>query len=151
MKLEKIKIYFLLVFFFLQYNYFSYREFQLGRQLLEKSADSGHPHSIYALGMILLSEKESQLEAIKLLKKIDNVETTKCRRRSKKVLNRMWLNHFFLREDSSCMNSSCRNGGKRGLPTKEEWPRKEEDHFCSEECKWSFEFYLLCKEVFVIY
>ncbi|KAJ8645582.1 hypothetical protein MRB53_007330 [Persea americana] len=69
------------------YNYFSYREFQLGRQLLEKSADSGHPHSIYALGMILLSEKESQLEAIKLLKKIDNVETTKCKQFSEAALD----------------------------------------------------------------
>ncbi|XXG49160.1 hypothetical protein AAC387_Pa02g3420 [Persea americana] len=44
------------------YHYFSYRDFELGYNLLKNSADSGHLPSIYALGMILVSEKKSQHE-----------------------------------------------------------------------------------------
>lgn len=136
------------MFFFLQYHFFSYREYELGLNLLKKCVDSGHLYSSYALGMILLSNRGSHLEAIEVLNKIENLETNKYRRRFMKILGRMWIHYSFPKEESTCKNSLCRNGGKRGLPCKEEWSREEEDWFCSEDCKWGFEYNMLCNRVF---
>lgn len=138
-----------MIFIDLQFHYFSEREFELGRHLLEISASSGLVHSIYALGMILFSEQGPQLESIQLLSKIEKYEIDKCRTRFKKILREgMWPRHSFRREGSTCRNSLCRNGGRRGLPTEEEWPRKEEDWFCCEGCIWGFEYYRLLTRTF---
>lgn len=131
--------------FFSQYHYFSYGEFDVGRDLLKRSADMGHQESIYMLGMMLFFEETTKPEAIDLWKKIKSTEMDKCRWRAKKILRNMWINHRFCLQDPPCMTSLCRNGGKIGLPSREEWSRCEEDWFCSETCKWTYEFNSFCK------
>ncbi|KAJ8645562.1 hypothetical protein MRB53_007310 [Persea americana] len=71
------------------YHFFSYREYELGLNLLKKCVDSGHLYASYALGMILLSNRGSHLEAIETrirgLKRVPNLRLRNVRKPDSRV------------------------------------------------------------------
>ncbi|XP_058084501.1 putative F-box protein At1g67623 [Magnolia sinica] len=129
-------------------EYFSKVHIQVGVDLLKRAADSGNLEANYVLGIILISGQTSSSERMKLIKNMENMKNSgidRCRTRTTKILREIWINTIIPRQESTCIDPKCRNGGLRGLPKVGEWSwSDQEESFCSQGCKWNYELNLFC-------
>lgn len=140
---------------YLQIEYFSFTR-EEGLKLLKKATHHGHAAATYALGIILFNEDSFVVQGMEHLRMLSKAKekdgriVDNCRKRMKKILSYVWMiNRFQLQREHRCFDPNCHNQPKRKLQKLELWSfdlGEEQDKFCSEMCRWTYEIYIFFRQ-----
>ncbi|KAI3997699.1 hypothetical protein MKX01_040672 [Papaver californicum] len=130
-------------------EFFYNNQIELGRELLQKSSDSGHKVATYVLGIIFLDSGDNQsiLRGRELLNRIltkrSNNKTSRgedveeCRKKSRRVIRQLWVNNSLNPSQcQTCNSSSCLSSQKNTNG----WSSDYEDMSDCEICRCNREF-----------
>ncbi|ERM94207.1 hypothetical protein AMTR_s00010p00197240 [Amborella trichopoda] len=108
-----------------------------GEEYLRNAIKRGHPGSIYAMGLILISEGKYS-EGKEHMERIDH-NLSSCRSITKWVLRKIWVNQKLPCKVEKCENSKCQSPRMMGWDEAKDYSR-----CCSTKCKWTWELKEFC-------
>ncbi|KAI3963618.1 hypothetical protein MKW92_036651 [Papaver armeniacum] len=130
-------------------EFFYNNQIELGRELLQRSSNSGHTVATYVLGIIFLDSGDHQsiLRGRELLNRIltkrSNNKTSRgedveaCRKKSRRVIRQLWVNNSLNPSQSQACNSSRCTTGQKNVNG---WSSNYEDMSDCEICRCNREF-----------
>ncbi|KAF6152422.1 hypothetical protein GIB67_038045, partial [Kingdonia uniflora] len=129
-------------------EYFSKVRINTGLDILERAAHSGHDEATYTVALIYLcGDNRSRCQGIQMLNKFSRSKIMECRKKSKAIIHRMWINNDLGSGRLDSNNMMCDDCDRERAAKRSRWVQDDECVLGCDACRWERELGVFSKIV----